>query len=177
MLPDVTSRDHETKEELTVQLRFKVNTKIQKPVEEVFDAIYNPAKLSEYFTTGGASGPLEEGKTVIWQFADFPGEVPVHVTQVIPNRLLAFEWSEGEGETDEQGNKRVVVDDSNMLQVRIELEPLEDGSTLVTISEGEWRPTQKGLDRSYGNCSGWTEMSLCLKAWVEYGINLRKGAH
>ena len=138
-----------------MQLKFKVNAKIRKPVEEVFDAVYNPQKLSSYFTTGGASAPLDAGQTVIWQFADHPGDVEVKVEQTVPNRLIAFGWGEQ--------------------HVRIEFEPLDNDSTLVSISEGEWPETQKGLDRSYGNCHGWTQMSCCLKAYVEHGINLRKG--
>ena len=41
-----------------MELKFKVQTKIQKPVAEVFDAVYSPEKLSGYFTNGGASAPL-----------------------------------------------------------------------------------------------------------------------
>ena len=36
-----------------MELKFQVQTKIQKPVEEVFDAVHNPDKLSGYFTNGG----------------------------------------------------------------------------------------------------------------------------
>ena len=141
-----------------MQLKFKVHSKIQKPVAEVFDAVHNPSKLSQYFTTGGASGPLDAGATVIWQFADYPGDVPVTVKEMLPNKLIAFEW----GEDDKQ-------------RVEITFEALDDHSTLVSIIEGNWPETQKGLDRSYSNCHGWTQMSCCLKAFVEYGINLRKG--
>ena len=42
-------------------------------MDEVFDAVHNSDKLSGYFTAGGASAPLEEGATVTWDFADFPG--------------------------------------------------------------------------------------------------------
>jgi uncharacterized protein YndB with AHSA1/START domain len=49
-----------------MELRFQVYGKIAKPVAEVFDAVYNPSKLSGYFTTGGASAPLVEGSTVTW---------------------------------------------------------------------------------------------------------------
>jgi uncharacterized protein YndB with AHSA1/START domain len=146
-----------------LELKFKVHIKIQKPIHEVFDAVANPKKLSEYFTTGGASGPLEAGKTVIWRFADFPGDAPVRVKEVVPDRRIVFEWGEGDG--------------SDMLQAEIAFEPLDDGSTLVNISEGQWRPDQQGLDRSYGNCMGWSQMLCALKAFVEYGINLRKGAY
>jgi uncharacterized protein YndB with AHSA1/START domain len=40
-----------------MDLRFTVQAKIKKPIEEVYEVIYNPKKLSKYFTTGGASGP------------------------------------------------------------------------------------------------------------------------
>jgi uncharacterized protein YndB with AHSA1/START domain len=60
-----------------MNLKFRVQAKKQKPVEEVYDAIYNPKKLSKYFTTGGASGPLDEGKEVMWGFHDYPGAFSV----------------------------------------------------------------------------------------------------
>ena len=138
-----------------MQLKFKVQAKIQKPVAEVFDAVYNPKKLSAYFTTGGASAPLDPGTTVTWDFADFPGAFPVHVKEVVKNQLIAFEW-------DKQ-------------RVEMTFEALSDDNTLLSISEGEWPETQKGLDQSYGNCHGWTQMSCALKAYVEHGINLREG--
>ena len=148
-----------------MDLRFKVHIKIQKPVSEVFDAVYNPKKLSSYFTTGGASGPLDEGKTVSWDFADFPGAFPVHVKQVIPNQLIVLEWQAAGSEKDPYNTK-----------VEMRFEPLENNSTMVSITESGWKQDEKGLESSYGNCFGWTHMSCCLKAFVEYGINLRKGS-
>jgi uncharacterized protein YndB with AHSA1/START domain len=152
-------------EENAMDLRFKVHIKIQKPVSEVFDAVYNPKKLSSYFTTGGASGPLDEGKTVTWDFADFPGAFPVYVKQVIPNQLIVFEWPTAVNEKDPYNTK-----------VEMRFESLEDNSTMVSITESGWKQDEKGLEASYGNCFGWANMSCCLKAFVEYGINLRKGA-
>ncbi|MBV9494582.1 MAG: SRPBCC domain-containing protein [Acidobacteria bacterium] len=147
-----------------MELKFTVHTKIQKPVEEVFDGVYNPTKLSQYFATGGASAPLDEGTTAYWSFADFPGPAaPVMVKQVTKNRLIVFEWG---GEND-----------SPLCRVELKFEPLEDGSTLVSISESGWPSTQKGLEQSYGNCMGWSQMVSALKAFLEYGINLRKGAY
>jgi len=49
-----------------MELKFEVRTKIQKSISEVFNAVYNPDKLSGYFTSGGASAPLDEGTTVRW---------------------------------------------------------------------------------------------------------------
>lgn len=75
-----------------MELKFEVYAKIRKPIAEVFDAIYNPKKLSGYFTTGGASGPLDEGKSVTWEFADHPGVFPVFIKQVIKNQKIVLEW-------------------------------------------------------------------------------------
>ena len=144
-----------------MELKFEVQARIQKPVNEVFDAVYNPDKLSQYFTTGSASGPLEEGVTVTWDFADHPGAFPVHVKRVVPNELIVLEWKASDGEY-------------NTL-VEMKFEPLDQGSTLVRISESGWKENQKGLESSYRNCQGWMHMSCCLKAYIEYGINLRKG--
>jgi hypothetical protein len=48
-------------------------------VKRINSSVYNPNKLSGYFTTGGASNPLDEGKEVTWDFHDFPGAFPVQV--------------------------------------------------------------------------------------------------
>jgi uncharacterized protein YndB with AHSA1/START domain len=143
-----------------MELRFQVYGKIARPVAEVFDAVCDPAKLSGYFTTGGASAPLVEGSTVTWDFADFPGAFPVQVRKVERDRLIELEWKAGDGDY--------------TTTTRFEFEPLEGGATLVRISEGRWRESQQGLDASYGNCMGWTQMLCALKMYVERGINLRE---
>lgn len=66
---------------------------------------------------------------------------------------------------------------SGRTTVTMTFEPLEDGRTLVTIAEEGWRETPAGLDASYGNCQGWTQMLCAMKAWVEHGINLRDGMY
>lgn len=52
---------------------------------------------------------------------------------------------------------------------------LEDGRTLVRISEFGWQDTEAGLKSRYGNCEGWTGMLCAMKAWLEHGIKLRDG--
>jgi uncharacterized protein YndB with AHSA1/START domain len=66
--------------ELT-ELRFTVSGRIARPVAEVYEAVADPAQLSQYFTTGGARGRLEPGAEVTWDFADFPGRFPVNVVE------------------------------------------------------------------------------------------------
>ena len=156
-----------------MQLKFQVQTKIQKPLAEVFDAVYNPTRLSAYFTTGGASAPLNEGTTVTWRFADYPGDIPVTVKKVVHNKTIIFQWDAYEPPANPDSKLPPVLDYKTT--VEITFESLDTNNTLVRIVEGDWRETQQGLSGSYGNCMGWTQMSCCLKAFLEYNINLRKG--
>ncbi|HVF47829.1 MAG TPA: SRPBCC domain-containing protein [Pyrinomonadaceae bacterium] len=150
-----------------MELKFQVQTKIQKPIAEVFDAVYNPKKLSGYFTTGGASAPLDEGTTVEWTFADTPGAeigpLPVEVKEVKKNELIAFAWKASSGDYN--------------TRVEMKFEETGPAETLVKISESGWKEDEEGLRDSYGNCMGWSHMVSALKAFTEYGINLREGAY
>jgi uncharacterized protein YndB with AHSA1/START domain len=150
-----------------MDLRFKVSGRIARPIHEVFEAVADPDQLSEYFTTGGASGRLEPGATVYWDFADFPGAFPVEVAELIPDRRIVLRWEAAEGTGSAEAG--------NLTMVTMEFEPLEDDRTLVTISEEGWLPTDSGLKASYGNCEGWTGALCAMKAWLEHGINLREG--
>lgn len=144
-----------------MELKFTVSAKIQRPRSEVFDAVYNPKKLSKYFTTGGASAPLNPGTTVTWSFHDYPGEFTVHVKDVVPNERIVFTWEVEGGGYD--------------TRVEMKFESLDERSTLLTITESGWKEDPLGLKSSYGNCHGWTQMSCSLKVFLEHGINLREG--
>jgi uncharacterized protein YndB with AHSA1/START domain len=151
-----------------MELKFEVHAKIQKPIADVWDAVCNPDKLRQYFTSGGASGPLKEGATVTWAFADAPSKqgggsvsFPVKVTRLLPERLIELEWRAQDGEYN--------------TRVQMKFESLGPANTMVSISETGWKETAAGLASSYSNCGGWMQMACCLKGFVEYGINLRKG--
>lgn len=157
-----------------MDLKFKISVRIGKPVHEVFETVADPAKLSKYFTTGGAKGRLESGATVMWSFHDFPGEFPVEVVEVVPDREIVLRWEAHDGD---MGAGEADVHAGYQTTVTMSFEPLEDGRTLVSISEEGWRQTAGGLKASYNNCEGWTQMLNALKAWLEHGINLREGAY
>lgn len=143
--------------------KFEVSGRIKKPVDEVFEAVVDPDKLSGYFTTGGAKGRLETGATVMWDFHDFPGAFPVEVVEVETNKRITFKW-----DNEVEGGDKVTT-------VTMRFEALEGGRTLVSIAEEGWPENDPGFKASYGNCMGWTQMLCAMKAWVEYGINLREG--
>lgn len=141
------------------KLQINAALQIQKPVQEVYDAIVDPSKMSVYFISK-STGPMEEGKTVWWEFPEFDESSPVRVGKMTPNELITFSWDIGEKELD----------------VEINLIPQNDGSTLVRITEGEMENDEAGINWLKGNTEGWANFLACLKAYLEYGINLRKGA-
>ncbi|MGH7179548.1 MAG: SRPBCC domain-containing protein [Tepidisphaeraceae bacterium] len=144
-----------------MELKVDVCAKIARPVAEVFSAVVNPQQLSAYFTTGGASAPLTEGAAVVWRFGDYPAEIAVRVTRLVADERVEFSWDA------EQGSYQTAV--------VMTFEPVTGGGTLVRVVEAGWRQGPAGLRNSYLNCSGWMQMLCCLKAYLEYGINLRKG--
>ncbi len=143
-----------------MDLKFQVQLKIQRPVAEVFDGVVNPGKLNGYFVQK-ASGPLVEGRTVQWTFAEVPGDHDVVVRKVVPNERIVFEWAASEG--------------GYNTTVEMSFAPIDAKATMVRISESGWRETPAGLAASYDNCGGWMHMALSLKAYLEHGINLRAG--
>ena len=145
-----------------MELKFTVAGRIAKPVEEVFEAVVAPDRLSKFFTTGGARGRLEPGAEVTWDFHDFPGAFPVLVQEVVPNEKVVLQWEAGEKT-------------ATWTTVTMEFSPLDDGRTLVRISEFGWPETEAGLTSCLGNCEGWTGMLCAMKVWLEHGINLRDG--
>ena len=159
-----------------MDLKFRVAARIARPVREVFEAVADPEQLSNYFTTGGAKGRVEPGATVTWDFHDHPGAFPVEVVEVVPDERIVLRWDAAEGEQAvAQGGEIKTADYKT--EVTMEFTPLDDGRTLVEIREQGWRETQAGLDASYGNCQGWSQMLCALKAWLEHGINLREGMY
>ena len=66
---------------------------------------------------------------------------------------------------------------SRAYKTRIEMsfEPLDDGGTFVTIAESGWREDEAGLQVVLRQLRGLGADAVCMKAYVEYGINLREG--
>ena len=142
-----------------MQLEIKVALQIQKPANDVFEAISDPEKMKHYFISFG-SGRLEQGATVIWKFPKFEMEVPVRVEKVDGKRHIAFYWGSEE----------------EPMFVEISLQSQEDDSTIVTVTEKGKPNDAAGIDWLKGNTEGWANFLACMKAYMEYGINLRKGA-
>ena len=143
---------------------YTLQTKILRPVSEVFDAIVSRDKLCQYFTET-ASNDMEEGAQIDWHWSHHEPTFPVVVDKIVPNRLIRLTLDSGAwGKT---------ITDSYEVAVIFEFEALDDGSTMLSISEEGWKTDADGLKGSHDNCGGWSHMATCLKAWIEHGIDLR----
>lgn len=100
---------------------------------------------------------MEEGTEVQWEFPEFEGSFPVQVKEVKENELISFVW-----------------DPDSFVEIRLEKQ--KNGDTVVRVSEEGHQNDEAGIKWLVGQTEGWTNFLNCMKAWLEYGIHLRKGA-
>ena len=142
--------------EIIMKLESNATIQIQKPIEEVFEGIVNPKKMTKYFISE-SSGRLDSGKEIIWKFPEFADKFPINKIKIETNRSISFVW---EPET----------------VATLTLESLPDKSTLVRVNENGKEFNEDNLKWVLQNTEGWANFLACLKAYLEYGIQLRKGA-
>ena len=140
-------------------LEIKTAIQILKPVNEVFEAIVDPVQMSNYFISK-SSGRMETGKQIMWKFPEFDMEFPIRVGKIIIDEYISYYWE---------------VEGTELL-VEMTLTPRGESSTLVTITEKSRANDAEGIKWLKGNTAGWANFLACLKAYLEYKINLRKGA-
>jgi uncharacterized protein YndB with AHSA1/START domain len=140
------------------RIKSKVQMGILKPTHEVFDAIVDPSKMNKYFIST-STGRMESGKKLNWTWEDYDASHEVKVQNVEKDKLVSFTWKGS-------GVECLVV---------ITLEPKGDNRTLLKITESDWPADFEGANRCMGQVEGWTHFLCCLKAYLEYGVNLRVG--
>lgn len=140
-------------------LNAKATIQILKPASEVFEAIVSPDKMNRYFIER-STGRLETGKQVYWKFPEFDDQFPVEGKEIRPHEYISFDWSGG-------------VED---MLVEIRLESTDDDATVVRVTERQMKKDDEGIQQAIGQSEGWANFLACLKAFLEYGINLRQGA-
>ena len=142
---------------------YTVSTQIAKPVQEVFNAVISRDVLNKYFVDK-SSGDLCVGDRIVWHWDQF-GEYPVVVKKIVDNERIELALNSKEWDK--------TTKDAYEVLVIFEFEALDEGATRMSISEQGWRTDAEGLKGSHDNCSGWTHMAMCLKAWLEHDIDLR----
>ena len=142
--------------------KFQVQMKIRRPRAEVFEAVVDPRHLEGYFVAR-ASAPMAAGTTVQWKWPELDELADVEVMEVTAPERIVFKWGAAEGGYD--------------TEVVMTFTPLPGDETMVQIAESGWRETAKGQEASYGNAGGWAIFVSSLKAYLEYGVNLREGGY
>ena len=141
------------------KLEIEVAIQILKPANTVYEAIVDPKHMTNYFISK-STGKMEDGKTLTWKFPEFEIEFPIHVEKLKQDKYISYRWDS----------------DGELLLVEMTLEPAGDDATVVTITEKSRENDEAGIKWAMGNTGGWANFLACLKAYLEYGINLRKGA-
>lgn len=127
---------------------------IRKPVETVFQAFIDPAVTTKFWFTR-ASGKLEKGKIVTWEWEMYNVSGDVQVREIVPNRKITIEW------------------DDPPTTVYFEFTALTDDTTYVVIKNVGFSQTGSGLIESINNnAGGFTTVLDGLKAYLEHGIEL-----
>ncbi len=142
-----------------LKLEIKAAIQILKPMNIVFEAIIDPAKMTNYFISE-STGRMEENKEIVWRFPEFDINVPIRVGKIEDGKFISFYWT---------------MDDIEHL-IEITLASFKNNSTVVTVTEKSRENNALGIKWLKGNTEGWANFLACLKAYLEYGINLRKGA-
>lgn len=140
------------------ELTIKAAIQILKPIPEVFEAIVDPKKMSNYFIAEG-SGRMEEGREIEWKFPEFDMQFPITVGKIEKDKYVSYYW---------EVNKK-----ENLVEMTLSSFGKD---TVVTITEKGMENNEEGISWLMGNTEGWANFLACLKAYLEYGINLRKGA-
>ena len=141
-------------------LEIKTGLIMLKPAHEVFKAIVDPLRMGNYFISQ-SNGRMEEGKNLIWKFPEMDMDIPVRIIKIEKDKYISYYWN------DEDGKE---------LLVEMTLTPKENYSTFVVVTEKSRNNDEAGIRWLKGNTEGWANFLACLKAYLEYGINLRKGA-
>jgi uncharacterized protein YndB with AHSA1/START domain len=134
----------------------RAQDRIARPRADVLDAIVDPARMAQYFITRG-SARMTDGAHITWEWTDYGAQASVHVHEVTEDRVV-FVWAGFADPT----------------KVTIALTP--DGeATQIVCTEGPFELTEALAKRAIEQTQGWTNFCCCLKAYLEHGIDLRRG--
>ena len=127
---------------------------IRKPVEDVFEAIMNPAITKNFWFTKG-SGRLEVDEKITWEWEMYNASTTVIAREILLNQRILFEW------------------DRPSKAVEINFEELDEDSTLVTIIESGYDKKGDELIAAIkDSTAAFTTVLDGLKAFLEHRINL-----
>ena len=146
---------------------YAVYTHIDRPPEDVFNAVVDHNTFQKVMFQS-ASADLVQGTDVTWDNGEW--SVQVHVDLVVPNERIEVTFRPADFAIPllRAGDKRDY--DAKLVFL---FEPADMGGTLVTICEYGWGTDKRSVLQSYGHCSGWQDMLMCLKGLLMFGVELK----
>lgn len=135
---------------------FTVFTTVRAPMKKVWDAATKAVHLQKHFVDKVTGDYNEKFEPVIWYWKDY-GEFPTYPVGYAPGQYLEFYWPQ-------YGSEHLF---SHVLFEFSE----KRGVVTLKITERGWKTSQ--LTHAFGNCEGWSQFLMCLKAHVLFGKDLR----
>jgi uncharacterized protein YndB with AHSA1/START domain len=131
----------------------KVSMLVRCPPAQVFEAFVSPAFLTKFWLSR-ASGPLEPGKTVTWDFMVPGASAKTHVEEMLPDRLIRLSWDDG-------------------TTVSFAFEPYPDGGTRVEVINGGFAgDADEVMEAALEATQGFAIVLCDLKATLEHGRSM-----
>lgn len=128
---------------------------IRKPVEEVYEALVDPAITTQFWFTS-SSGRLAPGAHVRWEWEMYAVSTDVHVREMEPDVRILIEWS----------------DPPYPVEFNFDARP--DGTTLVRIVGQDFQGSDdEAVVQAIDSMGGFAWVLAALKAWLEHGIDLK----
>jgi uncharacterized protein YndB with AHSA1/START domain len=131
----------------------KVSMLVRCPPAKAFEAFVHPEFLTKFWLSR-ASGPLEPGKTVTWDFMVPGASAKTHVEEMLHDRLIRLSW-----------------DDATT--VSFAFEPYSDGGTRIeVINAGFSGDAEEVMAAALEATQGFTIVLCDLKAYLEHGQSM-----
>jgi uncharacterized protein YndB with AHSA1/START domain len=127
---------------------------IRKPVDQVFNALIDPAITTQFWFTK-STGKLAAGKRIRWDWEMYGVCTNVDVKEIDPNKRILIEWDSYVGRT----------------PVEWEFAACSGGTTKVTIKNWGFRG-ENVVSQAIDATQGFSFMLAGLKAWLEHRIRL-----
>jgi uncharacterized protein YndB with AHSA1/START domain len=131
----------------------KVSMLVRCPPAKVFEAFVTPELLTKFWLSR-ASGPLQAGKTVTWDFMVPGASAQTHVEELLPERLIRISWDDG-------------------TTVSFAFEAYSEGGTRVEVVNGGFSGDAEEVMAAALEATQGFAIVLCdLKATLEHGRSM-----
>lgn len=128
--------------------------KINKPTNEVFEAIVDPEKIGNFWFSS-SSKRWEQDMTITLRYDEYNAEGSINVMEINDNKKIVFSWGE-------EGQETIVT---------ITLTEVDTSTMIEVIESGLKEDNPEVVAKMIGQKEGWVYTLTCLKGYVENGIN------